>query len=65
MSTYKIKAELNGYMVFDVKANTKDEAEKMVEDLLRDTSVSQALEKYVDTLRLNVEIKEKNKDLER
>lgn len=65
MSTYKIKAELNGYMVFDVKASSKDEAEKMVEDLLRDTSVSQALEKYVDTLRLNVDIKEKNKDLER
>ena len=32
---------------------------------LSDTSVSQALERYADTLKHNVEIKEKNKDLER
>ena len=42
MSTYKVKAELNGYMVFDVKASSKEEAQKMVDDLLSDTSVSQA-----------------------
>lgn len=65
MSTYKIKAELNGFMYFDVKATSKDEAKKMVEELLSDTSVSQALEKYIDTLKLNVEIKEQNKNLER
>lgn len=65
MSTYKVKAELNGYMVFDVKASSKEEAQKMVDDLLSDTSVSQALERYADTLKHNVEIKENNKDLER
>lgn len=65
MDTYKVNVNLNGYLTFEVQASSREEAEQMVNEMLQDSSVSHALEKYADTLRSNIEIKEKNIEKER
>lgn len=57
MKTFEIDVNLNGKMTFEVKAKNKSEAKKMVDKLLGDTSVKEALEKYQNTLFMDTKIK--------
>jgi len=58
MKTFKVRANINGSMFFEVKAESKAEAQKQVDDLLSDTTVKQALEKYKDSMTLETKINE-------
>ena len=58
MKTFKVRADINGSMFFEVKADNQAEAQRQVDDLLSDTSVKQALEKYKDSMTLDTKIKE-------
>ena len=57
MKTYKVNAELNGNMVFEVKAENMESAQKKVDELLSNLSVKEALEKY-QSLNNKINIKE-------
>ncbi len=58
MKTFKVRANINGSMFFEVKAENQAEAQKQVDDLLSDTTVKQALEKYQDSMTLETKINE-------
>lgn len=58
MKTFKVRADINGSMFFEVKAENQAEAQKQVDELLSDTTVKQALEKYKDSMELDTKIKE-------
>ncbi len=58
MKTFKVRANINGSMFFEVKAESQAEAQKQVDDLLSDTTVKQALEKYKDSMTLETKINE-------
>lgn len=58
MKTYKVNAELNGTMVFEVKAENKDQAQKKVFELLSNITVKDALKKYQKELHSKINIRE-------
>lgn len=64
MKTFKVEANINGSMIFEVKAKNQAEAQKQVDELLADTTVKEAIEKYKDSMTLDTKIKEQ-KDRER
>ncbi len=59
MKTFKVEANINGSMIFEVKAKNQIEAQKQVDDLLAVTSVKEAIEKYKNSMTLDTKIKEK------
>ena len=58
MNTFKVEANINGSMIFEVKAKNQEDAQRQVDDLLADTSVKEAIEKYKNSLSLETNIKE-------
>ncbi len=58
MKTFKVEANINGSMIFEVKAKNQKDAQRQVDDLLADTSVKEAIEKYKDSMTLDTKIKE-------
>lgn len=58
MKTYKVEANINGSMIFVVKAKNQADAQRQVDDLLADTSVKDAIEKYKNSLSFETNIKE-------
>lgn len=58
MKTYKVEANINGSMIFEVKAKNQADAQGQVDDLLADTSVKDAIEKYKNSLSFETNIKE-------
>ena len=58
MKLYKVFADINGTMIFEVKAKNIEEAQKQVDELLSDTTVKEALEKYKDNMILETRYKE-------
>ncbi len=58
MKTFKVEANINGSMIFEVKAKNQEDAQRQVDDLLADTSVKEAIEKYKNSLSLETNIKE-------
>ncbi len=58
MKIFKVRANINGSMFFEVKAENQADAQKQVDELLADTTVKQALEKYKDSMELETKIKE-------
>ncbi len=58
MKTYKVEANINGSMIFEVKAKNQADAQRQVDDLLADTSVKDAIEKYKNSLSFETNIKE-------
>lgn len=58
MKTFKVEANINGSMIFEVKAKNQAEAQKQVDELLADTTVKEAIEKYKDSMTLDTKIKE-------
>ncbi len=58
MKIFKVEANINGSMFFEVKAKNQKDAQRQVDDLLADTSVKEAIEKYKDSMTLDTKIKE-------
>lgn len=58
MKTFKVEADINGSMIFEVKAKNQKDAQRQVDDLLANTSVKEAIEKYKDSMTLDTKIKE-------
>lgn len=58
MKTFKVEANINGSMIFEVKAKNQADAQKQVDELLADTTVKEAIEKYKDSMTLDTKIKE-------
>lgn len=58
MKTFKVEANINGSMIFEVKAKNQKDAQRQVDDLLADTTVKEAIEKYKDSMTLDTKIKE-------
>lgn len=58
MKTFKVEANINGSMIFEVKAKNQAEAQKQVDELLADTTVKQAIEKYKNSMTFETTIKE-------
>lgn len=58
MKTFKVETNINGSMIFEVKAKNQADAQRQVDDLLADTSVKEAIEKYKNSLSFETNIKE-------
>lgn len=58
MKTFKVEANINGSMIFEVKAKNQADAQRQVDELLADTTVKEAIEKYKDSMTLDTKIKE-------
>lgn len=64
MKIYKVSTQINGTITFTVKAKNKKLAQQQVDDLLKTTSVKEAIGKYQESLSVTTKIKE-NKELQR
>ena len=64
MKKFDIEVELNGKITFEVPARNKKEAQAKVDELLQNTSLKEAIEKYQDTMNFKMNIKQE-KSLER
>lgn len=64
MKKFEIDVDINGTIIFEVEAKNKQEAQAKVDDILSNTSVKEALEKYRNNVVLNEKIKQ-DKDRER
>lgn len=64
MKKFEINVDINGTFTFEVEAKNKNEAQRKVDDILSDTSVKEALEKYRNNVVLNQRIKQE-KEMER
>lgn len=59
MKIFKVEANINGSMIFEVKAKNQKDAQRQVDELLADTSVKEAISQYKDSLNFETTIKEK------
>jgi hypothetical protein len=64
MKKFEINVDINGTFTFEVEAKNKNEAQRKVDDILSDTSVKEALEKYRNNIVLNQRVKQE-KEMER
>jgi hypothetical protein len=64
MKKFEINVDINGTFTFEVEAKNKNEAQRKVDDILSDTSVKEALEKYRNNVVLNQRVKQE-KEMER
>ena len=53
MKKFEIDVDINGTITFEVEAKNKKEAQAKVDDILSNTSVKEALEKYRNNIVLN------------
>ena len=64
MKKFEIVVDINGTITFEVEDKNKQEAQSKVDDILSNTSVKEALEKYRNNVVLNEKVKQ-DKDRER
>lgn len=58
MKTYKVNANINGSITFEVKAKNLKDAQKQVDNLLSDISVKEAIGKYKNSITFDTRFKE-------
>ena len=64
MKTFEVDVNINGKITFEVQPHNKKEAQSKVDELLANTALKEALEKYQNNISLVSKVKE-NRDLER
>lgn len=64
MKKFEVDVELNGKITFEVEARNKAEAKAKVDELLENTALKEALEKYQNNISLDMKVKS-DKSLER
>ena len=64
MKKFEIDVDINGTITFEVEAKNKNEAQAKVDEILSNTSVTEALKNYRNNVVLNEKVKQE-KDRER
>ena len=64
MKTFEVDVNINGKITFEVQAHNRKEAQAKVDELLGNTALKEALEKYQNNITLNSKVRD-NRDLER
>jgi len=57
MKKFEIDVDINGRMTFEVEARNKTEAKAKVDDLLQNTALKEALEKYQNNISLEMKVR--------
>ena len=57
MKKFEIDVDINGRMTFEVEARNKTEAKAKVDDLLQNTALKEALEKYQNNVSLEMKVR--------
>ena len=57
MKKFDIDVELNGRITFEVEARNKNEAKAKVDELLQNTALKEALEKYQNNVSLEMKVR--------
>ena len=64
MKKFDIDVDINGRITFEVEARNKNEAKAKVDELLQNTALKEALEKYQNNVSLEMKVRA-DKSLER
>ena len=57
MKKYEVDVNLNGRITFEVEARNKNEAKAKVDELLQNTALKEALEKYQNNVSLEMKVR--------
>lgn len=57
MKKFDIDVEINGRITFEVEARNKNEAKAKVDELLQNTALKEALEKYQNNISLEMKVR--------
>jgi len=57
MKKFEIDVDINGRMTFEVEARNKNEAKAKVDELLQNTALKEALEKYQNNVSLEMKVR--------
>ena len=57
MKKFEIDVDINGRMTFEVEARNKNEAKTKVDELLQNTALKEALEKYQNNISLEMKVR--------
>ena len=57
MKKFDIDVDINGRMTFEVEARNKNEAKAKVDELLQNTALKEALEKYQNNVSLEMKVR--------
>ena len=58
MKKFEIDVDINGTITFEVEAKNRKEAQAKVDDILKNTSVKEAIEQYRNNIVLNQRVKQ-------
>ena len=57
MKKFDIDVDINGRMTFEVEARNKNEAKAKVDELLQNTALKEALEKYQNNISFEMRVR--------
>ena len=57
MKKFDIDVDINGRITFEVEARNKNEAKAKVDELLQNTALKEALEKYQNNISLEMRVR--------
>ena len=57
MKKYDVDGDINGRITFEVEARNKNEAKAKVDELLQNTALKEALEKYQNNVSLEMKVR--------
>jgi len=57
MKKFDIDVDINGRITFEVEARNKNEAKAKVDELLQNTALKEALEKYQNNVSLEMKVR--------
>ena len=57
MKKFDIDVDINGRITFEVEARNKNEAKAKVDELLQNTALKEALEKYKNNVSLEMKVR--------
>lgn len=57
MKKFDIDVDINGRITFEVEARNKNEAKAKVDELLQNTALKEALEKYQNNVSLKMKVR--------
>lgn len=57
MKKFDIDVDINGRITFEVEARNKNEAKAKVDELLQNTALKEALEKYQNNVNLEMKVR--------
>ncbi len=57
MKKFDIDVDINGRITFEVEARNKNEAKAKVDELLQNTALKEALEKYQNNISLEMKVR--------